>query len=99
MKILRSKTVASLRLPKESEQMPPNTISGAITQMTEALRERLNLFCRNATDTSAIDTVDVIAAISRSEKNAIAQICGNVMDANISGMVMKTSVVPDTPWS
>ena len=52
---------------------------------------------RNAIDTSAIDTVEVIVATNSSKKKSIAHSCEHGICVKIPGRVTNTNVVPASP--
>ena len=69
-KIVRPKIFISDKLPNDSEQAELKTSRGNITVRTARRRLILNRSCIIATDTSAIETVDVRAATRRRRKKS-----------------------------
>ena len=69
--------------------------NGERTKKHERERDIPNLLHKKAMDTSAIDTVDVIVATNKREKNSNAQIYVPCICIKIAGRVTNTNVVPD----
>ena len=93
-KIVRPKIFISDKLPNDSEQAELKTSRGNITVRTARRRLILNRSCIIATDTSAIETVDVRAATRRRRKKSEDHKRGQGSWANTSGRVTNTSVAP-----
>lgn len=93
-KIFSPKIVIWLQGPIEREQTELKNSSGMSTISTDFHRFTLRCSQMNAIETSAIETVDVTAAIVNKRKNRVDQSCVAGIEAKTSGSVTKTRVAP-----